>query len=438
MNISDVIVSLSSTGQVNTTEFIVEKIEEFNKGLEVAVDLKRLDQLKGWQVDDHGNVRHASGKFFSIVGLNIRSNIDVAGVWDQPIIDQPEIGYLGFVSRKVKGVLHFLVQMKIEPGNKNKIQLSPTLQATRSNYTQVHAGNKPHFLEPFLDPRSIVHYDQLCSEQGARFYKKRNRNIIIEVDEIEEGRFHHWLSLKQIKDLMRIDDLVNMDTRTVLSMIRWYSSTKELSEEVQALVKWVVSKRFVLEYEVNRKPISELNNWGYKNGFITHNARRHFTVVGAGITIEGREVKSWDQPLIMPEQHGIIALIIKKIGQNWRALITLKHECGLVDGVEFSPTLSARVGSDLVQSELGEYIMKAIDRPSENQSIYVDVFQSEEGGRFYEDSNRNVIIVDQGNFTISADYKWVSIEAVVELINIGGYVNIQLRNLISMINPLEI
>lgn len=438
MTAIDVIVSLSSPGCVNKTEFIIKKVEHLNNELEVTVDIKGLDELKGWQIDRLGNIRHASGRFFSIVGVHVNSNRDSVSAWDQPIIDQPEIGYLGFASKKIDGVLHFLTQLKVEPGNKNKIQLSPTLQATRSNYTQVHQGRKPKYLESFNDPSSAIHYDQLCSEQGARFYKKRNRNIIIEADDIDEGNFHVWLSLKQIKDLMRMDDLVNMDTRTVLSMIRWYNQSTELLDEVQDLVKWVISKRFDLEYQVHRKPISGLDNWQFSNGIIKHNSGHHFSVIGAEITIEGREVKSWDQPLIKPEQHGIIALVIRKVEQNWQALITLKHECGLVDGIEFSPTLSARVDSDLVQTQIGQYIMNAIDSPSSSQYIYLDVFQSEEGGRFYEDSNRNVIIVNREGLDITTDYRWVSIEAIVELINLGGYVNIQLRNLISMINPLEI
>ena len=32
------------------------------------------------------------------------------------------------------------MQAKVEPGNINSIQLSPTLQATRSNYTKAHGG----------------------------------------------------------------------------------------------------------------------------------------------------------------------------------------------------------------------------------------------------------------------------------------------------------
>ena len=62
--------------------------------------------------------------------------------------------------------------------------------------------------------------DQLQSEQGARFLKKRNRNIIIKIDEdIELLDNFIWLTLGQIKQLMTYNNLVNMDTRTVISGI---------------------------------------------------------------------------------------------------------------------------------------------------------------------------------------------------------------------------
>ena len=116
------------------------------------------------------------GKFFSIEGVDINTNFGVKANWQQPIIHQPEIGILGIITKKINGVLHFLLQAKIEPGNINFVQLSPTLQATKSNYSQVHGGNKPAYLEYFtgsLNVKTVVLIDQLQSEQGARFLMKR-------------------------------------------------------------------------------------------------------------------------------------------------------------------------------------------------------------------------------------------------------------------------
>jgi oxidase EvaA len=101
-------------------------------------------ELQKWYFDkDKGALRHESGRFFSIEGIKVQTNWGKINEWEQPIINQPEVGYLGIITKEFDGVLYFLLQAKVEPGNVNNVQLSPTLQATRSNYSQVHSGRKP-------------------------------------------------------------------------------------------------------------------------------------------------------------------------------------------------------------------------------------------------------------------------------------------------------
>lgn len=121
----------------------------------------------------------------------------------------------------IGGILYFLMQAKIEPENINKVQISPTIQATKSNFIQLHGGRKLAYLDYFVNANKYeIIVDQIQLEQSARFYKKRNRNIIIKVnEEIEVLPNHKWMTLGKIKELMKYDNLVNMDTRTVLSCI---------------------------------------------------------------------------------------------------------------------------------------------------------------------------------------------------------------------------
>jgi oxidase EvaA len=127
-----------------------------------------FDDLGSWHFDpDTGNLAHASGKFFTIEGLHVRSSYGPVGEWSQPVINQPEIGILGIIVKNVDGVPHCLMQAKMEPGNVNTLQLSPTVQATRSNYTRVHQGGSTRYLEYFAGPvRGRVLVDVLQSEQG--------------------------------------------------------------------------------------------------------------------------------------------------------------------------------------------------------------------------------------------------------------------------------
>src|SRR5690606_15803756 len=119
------------------------------------------------------------------------------------------------------GVLHCLMQAKAEPGNCNALQLAPTVQATRSNYTRVHGGKPVHYLHYFQDTaRHHVIADVRQSEQGSWFQHKRNRNMIVEVTEdVEVYDGFYWLTLGQIHQLLRTDNLIAMDARTVLSCL---------------------------------------------------------------------------------------------------------------------------------------------------------------------------------------------------------------------------
>ena len=182
----------------NETEEILNWIK--NRNNEISVNIKQIpfSEMDNWHQDKDGCLRHTSGKFFSIEGFNIKTDFGDVSSWDQPLINQPEVGYLGILSKEFDGVLYFLMQAKIEPGNVNCVQISPTLQATKSNYSKVHKGKKPAYLNYFINikPNQIL-FDQLQSEQGARFLRKRNRNLIIKIDDdVEVLEDFRWMTLR--------------------------------------------------------------------------------------------------------------------------------------------------------------------------------------------------------------------------------------------------
>ena len=218
--INDIMTSWTTTKGIYDIKDILQWIEDRNKNVKVEIKKISLQQSEYWFYDkNEGVIKNKNESFFKISGL--RQYKDKELLKEQPIIIQDEIGFLGIICKKINGILHFLMQAKIEPGNINKIQLSPTIQATKSNFTVKHGGKKPLFLDYFInnDGRNVI-VDQVQSEQSSRFLKKRNRNVIIYTeDDIEENSTHRWLTLGQIKLLMRYDNLVNMDTRTVISCI---------------------------------------------------------------------------------------------------------------------------------------------------------------------------------------------------------------------------
>lgn len=178
--------------------------------------------LDGWEfAPGTGDLVHATGRFFSVHGLRVRTDYGHRPAWEQPIINQRDVAILGIVAQEIDGVLHFLMQAKMEPGNVNVVQLSPTVQATTSNYLRAHQGAPARYVEYFLGrTRGRVLVDVLQSEQGSWFVGKRNRNIVVEATgRVEPHDDFRWLTLGEILALLRLPHLVNMDTRTVLSCL---------------------------------------------------------------------------------------------------------------------------------------------------------------------------------------------------------------------------
>ena len=77
---------------------------------------------------------------------------EVEDGWEQPIVTQVGFdgGVLGLLRSKRNGVPYYLVEAKAEPGNPDKVQICPTLQATFSNINQNHGGRQPKFVDLFF------------------------------------------------------------------------------------------------------------------------------------------------------------------------------------------------------------------------------------------------------------------------------------------------
>ena len=450
---------LKNNNLFNSTEELKRWIEKRNREVDVKVEKIPFDHLKMWHSTQDGSICHESGRFFSIVGIEVNTDYGLVDKWRQPIILQPEVGYLGILTKEIDGVLYCLMQAKIEPGNVNCVQISPTLQATKSNYTRVHSGKSPKYLEYFVNakPENII-LDQLQSEQGARFMRKRNRNIIIKVEEdipvLEDFR---WMTLGQIKELMHCNNLVNMDTRTVLSGLKIsdyitpFDELKDMSEfgknmiisaetnhsytSTRDILSWLTNLKAKYDLFVNYCPINEMPGWQKTEDEIVRFDKQFFKIIGVNVTISNREVSSWCQPLVQPMQQGLCAFIIKKINGVYHFLVQAKLECGNFDIMELAPTVQCLTGniSDIEENQPPFYNIIANAKP---EQIIFDTLQSEEGGRFYKEQNRNMMIEVGEEFPLDLPerYKWLTLRHLYKFLEFNNYLNIQARSLISAIS----
>lgn len=443
----------------NSTEEILLWIEE--KNANVKVNIKKIPydyNGENWHYNRiNGEIRNKDSSFFQIKGL--QKKIEGKVVHEQPIIIQNEIGYLGIICKEIDGVLYFLMQAKIEPGNVNKIQISPTIQATKSNFMQAHGGKVPSYLEYFSNKHNYeIIVDQIQSEQSSRFLGKRNRNIIIVVDDdIEVLESHKWMTLGQIKQLMSYDNLVNMDTRTVISCIPFSLrdfSYKELSHirglftneyfynsvfwgnswsEINKIYQHINEVKMLDRSEIELVDLYSLHNWK-KTEYDISSKQGAFKVVYCDIEIEGREVKRWQQPLLEAIGKSTFGLIYCIENNIMKFLIKTKSEVGCFDKIEVGPSVQLEPidnpNSSLVDA-LFSYNLE------HNKGVEFSGLFSEEGGRFYQEQNRNVIMqINKSDLPnlLPDGYFWADFQTLNILIQFNNCLNIQLRNLLSILN----
>lgn len=447
-----------SDANIQNLEEIKSWITERNNQLVVSIDKVGFANGNFWFYDpNEGCIRNKNRSFFSITGFQ---KVMLNGcVLTQPIILQQEIGYLGIICKEFDGVMHFLMQAKVEPGNVNKIQISPTIQATKSNFTQKHGGATPPYLDYFANAnRYEIIVDQIQSEQSSRFYKKRNRNIIIRVEEdIPILPSHHWMTLGQIKRLMREDNLVNMDTRTVLSCIPFCKlqlSPLELSElsdgfqdkalfrsifigdadnQLPQVYQYINNSKMFDEAQKSLVPLHELPDWEWKNGEFVCKHPYPFKVVFCDIAIEGREVKHWEQPLFEACGIATFGLICCEDNGVLKFVVRATSEIGCFDCVELGPTVQREA---MPIQKTADAVTEFFDTQlAQRTNVFFDHLLSEEGGRFYHEQNRNVLVrvrreelppLPKGYFLL--DYRTLN-----ELVQVNNTLNIQLRNLLSLL-----
>jgi oxidase EvaA len=417
-----------------------------------------LEELDSWSIDpETGNIGHDSGRFFTIEGVAVSTDSGPVPRWSQPILNQPEVGVLGVLMKEFDGVLHCLVQAKMEPGNPGFLQLSPTVQATRSNYTRVHGGGGIPYLDHFTDPTSgMTLVDVLQSEQGAWFYRKQNRNMVVVTDEdVPVAEDFRWVSLGEIYRLLRVDRMVNMDVRSVLSCLP-HTGTPDMdgdsfagalnrslrpdapsARDLSGVLDWITDQRARPDFVVRTIPLAKVAGWRRAGGVIERPDGGHFRVIGASVTATNREVRSWSQPLIEPVGQGLVVLFVRRRHGVLHLLVHARSEAGGTCIAELAPTVQCDPGSHAGLAAMPPFLVEANDLRADQ--IRFDALLAEEGGRFFHATNRYVVAEAEPDWCEQPPpgYLWITLGQAGALLRHSHYVNVQARTLICALHSLQ-
>ena len=208
----------------------IKEILKWRKNLlkksNIRTKLINIDDCKDWYLNKNKNIIHKSGHFFKVQAVQIQDAYKREVVsWSQPIFTQKLDGVLAFISRftKKNGV-EFLLSARTEPGDNSDIKIAASFQSTQSNINKYHGGKRPKFYDVVIKKKGVkIIYQASHNEEGARFWKKSNINLIVQLtnpyDKRIKGENYKWASLKQIKKLALKDNIVTPYVKTILFLI---------------------------------------------------------------------------------------------------------------------------------------------------------------------------------------------------------------------------
>jgi oxidase EvaA len=263
------------------------------------------------------------------------------------------------------------------------------------------------------------------------------------------------MTLGQIFYFLRRNNFVNMDARTVLSCIPFATKGESPPRAVtdtfgralwrslqastigaysnEAIIGWFTRQKFKYDLDVERIPLRHVRNWIRTERELIHETKRFFSIIACAVEADNREVASWTQPMIKPRQQGLIAMIVREINGVLHFLVQAKVEPGNFDVVEMAPTVQCVTDSyqDAAPDRLPPFVSYVLNaRP---EQLLFDTMQSEEGGRFFREENRNMIVMAGPDFpdNLPDNYIWMTAGQLKEFIKYNNFVNVQARCLLA-------
>ena len=405
-----------------------------------------FNSCKEWHIKSDC-IHHSSFRYFSIICL-------LSNGKERIMINQPEIGLLGFILTSDSKNRKWLLQNKPEPGNTNIYQLAPTVQATKSNYEKVHKGKATPYLSNFYDKKNIL-IDLECSEQGDRFLNKFNRNVKYIVPEefvCEDATTFFWINNKNLRKKLQESYSINTDSRSVISCGFWHliSDNPKTIFMLSDLNKKYPESLCKSYYSLDENQIKEAQNLLLRinksnpktNSILPFNEMQDHKITEKGIVdknnfsvlsyydvyLNKREIEKWQQPLLERSsiEHCVLLFtIINKIAYFY---LNAFPEVGFFNRVEFGPSFQTGDGKYKTNAN---FILENL----ENIDIICEINQSDEGGRFY----RNITKYTLGYWKKSTELIskengiWLTAGEIEKLSTLKGVLSNELRTNISLL-----
>jgi oxidase EvaA len=183
--------------------------------------------------------------------------------------------------------------------------------------------------------------------------------------------------------------------------------------------------------------LDEVRDWSRDaKGNVRHKTGQFFGVEGVRVESGNlREVASWDQPIYTQPEGGILALLARETpAEGVQFLLNGKPEPGNIGIIQFSPTIQS-TWSNIRRAHAGRRppMVEVLTAERGVRFVY-RAEHNEEGGRFWQKSNENIIVFLDDESVIETDmtmYCWASLSQIKELALIDNIVSPFVKTIVA-------
>jgi len=144
-----------------------------------------------------------------ILGVSVKSNAREISIWDQPLLSIESKTLYLFVSKK-EGEYYLLVSIGLAPGLFTEFEILPSFVENYSEFKNFDYSN--------LMSKTKELHTSWQTEEGGRFYKRRNLHKIVfseEMHSFENKPNLYWIKLNEFYKFSFNTNFVSMELRSI-------------------------------------------------------------------------------------------------------------------------------------------------------------------------------------------------------------------------------
>ena len=204
------------------------------------------------------------------------------------------------------------------------------------------------------------------------------------------------------------------------------------------ILDWLETRRNSVAFSAELIPLRDVVGWHQgDNGNLYSRTGQFFRIEGVRVkSAPGvREMPGWDQPIFTQSEGGVLALLCRETPtKGIEFLLQAKADPGNIDYLQFCPTIQStweniRGLSGASRAPLAEYL-----DPSENIRVIYRSKHNEEGSRFWQKTNENMILFVKDASPMTCDaatYRWASLSQIKQMILLDNIVGPYVRTVIA-------